>query len=124
MEGGIGGAAGGSMEGGIGGASGASKPGGAGGTGGVSPGGAGGAGGSIPGGVGGAGGSPGGGGGMVPSSFSSLIFIPPNGVGYSLDVVGSGITIIARQIARSIGPLRCRRVDEPQSNASYCECKR
>ena len=68
--------------------------------------------------------SPGGGGGMVPSSFSSLIFIPPNGVGYSLDVIGSGITIIARHIARSIGPLRCRRVDEPQSNASHCECKR
>ena len=51
-------------------------------------GGSGGAGGSSP---GGAGGSPGGGGGMFPSSFSSLIPIPPSqawdSAGTMLDVV-------------------------------------
>jgi hypothetical protein len=51
---------------------------------------------------------------MFPSSFSSVITIPPSQhVGYRSDDVGCRITIVESHIARSIGPYMCRRVDEP-----------
>jgi len=54
----------------------------------------------------------------------SFQFLQSHRAGWLCDILETGITIVATQIARSIGPLDRRRVDEPLKMAVKCECKR